>query len=347
MTIKYIFHLFIFGFLLASCSNSGKEYFTDKENDFKIIFPGKPAISDRTVNFPFGSFTGKKFLYEATSGSNKSYSVTSIELPANIVHSDSLNLLSQLFALSQADYLKQYGEGALVNSYIKSVNKYPGREFVWGAARTNEGSTRRVFYVRNKLYLLEVTYTTTNQHNLEIASFLDSFHLLSTEINSKPEPVPTMPKKKFRITFPGATRSKSQIIAGDKGPEYIVTEMYEVDNYNHVDEFGNSGYGVNYMDFHNMEVINMSEDLQKKFLYQNAENNPLVLNGGKVISITESSIDGTWCIELKALALGGNIECTAKTFFKDKYLYQVLVLSQPNKSDNEAAKKFMESFHHN
>lgn len=343
--IKPLLHLLVIAFFLVSCSNSGKNYFTDKACDFEILFPGKPITSDRTIIFPFGSFSGKKFTYEATSGSNKAYSVTCIELPAHIVHSDSLNLLSELFALSQADYLKQFGEGALLNTYIKSINKYPGREFVWGSPQTNESYTRRVYYVRDKLYLLEVAYTTDNQHNLEIGSFLDSFHILSKEMNSKPEPTPRNPEKKFSIDFPGATRSKKQVVASTNGPQYAVAEMYEVNTSSHFDEFGNAGYGVNYMNYSNSDIIRMPEDMQKKFIYENSVKNPLILNGGKVISVNESTIDGTWCIELKALALGGRIELKAKSFFKNHYLYQIMVLSIPNKSENDASRRFMESFH--
>lgn len=344
--IKIFLPFILFGIFLGSCSNSAKEYFSDKDNNFKVLFPGKPTASDRTILFPFGSFSGKKFTYEASGGSNKSYSVTCIKLPENIVHSDSLNLLSQLFALTQADYIQQFGESGLQNTFIKSIDKYPGREFVWGNPRINEGYTRRAYYIKNMLYLLEVAYTTSNQHNVEIASFLDSFELLNKDTNPNPEPVPPVPQKRFTISYPGVAVSKKQVVAGANGPEYVVTEMYQVNTNNQLDEFGNSGYGVNYMDFQNHDVIQMTEDLQKKFIYESSTNNPLVLNGGKVLSINESTIDGTWCVELKALGLGGRIEFTAKTFFKDKYLYQVMVLSAPNKSDNEAARKFMESFHY-
>lgn len=114
MKISLLLPSLIFLLLLASCSNSGKEYFTDKANNFKILFPGKPTISDQTVNFPFGNFSGKKYTLETTKGLNTSYLITCIELPANIIHSDSMNLLQQLFALTQVDYLNQIGEGGLV-----------------------------------------------------------------------------------------------------------------------------------------------------------------------------------------------------------------------------------------
>lgn len=342
---KSFFHLLILIAFLASCSNSGKQYFTDKVSDFKILFPSKPTTSERTIVFPFGSFSGKKFTLETTTGPNTSYSITCIELPENIVHSDSMNLLPQLFAITQADYLQQFGEGGLMNTWIRNINKYPGREYVWADTRNNAGYTRRIFYVRNKLYLLEVAYSANNQHNLEINTFLNSFQLLSQEINPKPEPTPRVPIKKFDIDFPGATVGRRQVIQGSTGPTYIVTEMYQPNSGKQFDEFNNFGYGVNYMDFHNEPIVNMSEDLQRKFLFENSANNPLIQNGGKVLQIGESTIDGIWCVETKALALNGQLEFVSKTFFKDKYLYQVLVLSAPNKSDNSPSREFIESFH--
>lgn len=347
MIIKYIFHLLILGLLLAGCSNSGKEYFTDKECDFKILFPGKPTSSDRTINFPFGSFTGKKYTLETTTGLNTSYSITCVELPANIIHSDSIRLLSQLFALTQMDYFQQFGEEGLMNTYITKINKYPGRDFLWGHPKTNIGYARRVFYVRNKLYMLEVSYATDNQHNMEIKEFMDSFHLLSKDVNPHPEPTPKIPIKRFTIDFPGKTVSRRQVIQGSKGPSYIVTEMYQPNSGNNTDASGNFAYGVNFTDFQEEPVVTMSEDLQQKFLYENSRNSPLILNGGKITSIEASTIDDIWCVESKGIILNGKMQYQAKTFFKDKYLYQVLVISQIDKSNNSAAREFMESFHHN
>jgi hypothetical protein len=345
MKANYFPHSIIFLFLLASCSNSGKNYFTDKANDFKILFPSEPVVSDQSITFPFGSFSGKKYSLEASSGLNTTYSVTCIELPANIVHSDSIRLLSQLFALTQMDYLRQFGEEGLMNTYITQINKYPGRDFIWGHPKTNSGCTRRVFYVKNKLYILEVSYSTANQHNMETKEFLDSFHLLSKDVNPHPEPTPRIPTKRFTIAFPGETVSGNQVIQGSKGPSYIVTEMYQPNSGNGVDASGNFAYGVNFTDFQEEAVVTMSEDLQQKFLYENARNSPLILNGGKITSLEASTIDGIWCVETKGIILNGKMGYRAKTFFKDKYLYQVLVMSQLDKSDNSAAKAFIESFH--
>lgn len=345
MRANHFLYSLILLFFLASCSNSGKEYFSDKANDFKILFPTEPSVSDQSITFPFGSFSGKKYSLETSSGSNTSYSVTCIELPANIVHSDSMNLLSQLFAITQGDYLQKFGEGGLINTWIKNINKYPGREFVWTDKQGNSGHTRRVFYVRNKLYLLEVSYPTSNQHNVDIASFLDSFHLLSKEINPNPEPTPKTPSKKFTIEFPGASETRRMIVPGTKGPMYIISEMYQLKGSRRFDESGNFAYGVNYMNFQGEEILKMPEDIQRNFIYQNAVNSPMIQNGGQIISNIESTINGNWCIETKALILNGQIELTAKSFFKDNYLYQALVLSAAGKGGNPAANAFMESFH--
>lgn len=341
--------LFIFILLcsyLASCSTSETQFYEDKSCNFKIKFPGNPTISNQTIKFPFGSFNGKKIYFQSTDDMNQYYSVYCVDLPQNIIHSDSIRLLPQLFALTQMDYLQQYGENCLLNTYFKDVNKYPGREYVWGEPKKDAGFTRRVFLVKNKLYLLEVAYTTNKQHNLKIGTFLDSFKLLSSVLNKNPEPKPVLTKKKFNASFPGPTITKNQIVDGEKSPEYVTIEMYQVNNSDHIDEYGNSGYAVNFMNFQNVDIIHKSEEEKKKFIYENSLNNPLVLNGGKVISLKESTIDGTWCYELKATTLGGNVEFIAKSFFKDQTLYQVLVLSSINKSENEATKKFMESFHH-
>ncbi|MNY49813.1 hypothetical protein D3C86_1852740 [compost metagenome] len=121
--------------------------------------------------------------------------------------------------------------------------------------------------------------------------------------------------------------------------------MYQPNSGKDFDASGNFAYGVNFTDFSQEAVVNQPEDIQQKFLYENARNSPLVLNGGKIKSIEASTIDGTWCVEAKGIILNGNMEYRAKTFFKDKYLYQILVMSALDKSDNPAANAFMESFH--
>lgn len=233
-----------------------------------------------------------------------------------------------------------------MNTWVKNINKYPGREFVWINPQTDNCYTRRVFYVKNKLYLLEVAYPSMNQHNLETALFLNSFKLLSKDINSYPEPIPVVPSKKFHISYPGTFVSKRQVIPGAHGPIYLVAEMHQSNIDKQADVFGNFAYGVNYTDFSKDSISSSSKELQKEFIYNTTVNNSMIQNGGEVISYEESTIDGNWCIEMKALIMKGIIEMRTKTFFKDQYLYQVMVLSSPDKSDNEASRKFMESFHH-
>lgn len=332
--------------LLIGCSNNKKQYFTDKSTNFKILFPGKPTGSDQTIAFPFGSFTGKKFSLETTSGMNNSYTITCIELPGNMVNSDSLNLLSQLFALTQLDYLKQIGEQGLLNTWIKNTDKYPGREFVWNDPKNNMGYTRRVFLVKNMLYLLEVTYPSSNQHNTDIGSFLNSFRLLQSTTNPHPEPMPKVPERKFELSFPETPISRKQVIQGAKGPEYIATEMFQTKSPTAFDESGNSAYGINYMNFSNDTVTLHSTELSKKFIYDNSSQNPLIINGGEVLELKESTIDGHWCLQMKAIVLNGKFELLCKTFFIDDYLFQVMILSAPGKSNNSAAQKFMDSFHY-
>ncbi|WP_300663762.1 hypothetical protein, partial [Fluviicola sp.] len=155
-----------------------------------------------------------------------------------------------------------------------------------------------------------------------------------------------VPKKKFDASFPGTTITRRQIIQGSKGPEYLVTESFEPSSLSKIDKFGNTAYCVNYIDFQREPMNQMSADLKKKFLHDSSLKNPVIQNGGEVLSIKESTIDGFPCSEMRALILGGQLEFYSKTFFRDNYLYQVIVLSLPKKSNNEASKKFMESFHH-
>jgi hypothetical protein len=345
--MKYILRILASCFSLAvlvSCSTENTQEYVDTTGNFSIQFKSEPTTSTESITFPFGTFQWKRASVEPEDDLNLLYAVSYLDLPKRVVTSDSLRLLTQLFALTQQDLLAKLGEAGFGSMANIHIHRYPGREFVWISKIEELGYTRRVYLVKNRLYLLEVQYKSNNQHNTDIEPFFASFGLLKHSTNVNPEVRAQKPKKKFTIDYPGEVQKREQELYGFFGPQIILSEMHETNDNKAPDRYGNVLYGVNYSCIANQQFQSASEAVKRKYLRNNLRATPLIMNGGKIISGQESTVSGRWCFEETAEILGGKAIIRSRIFFVDNYMYQLMVMSVPGSENNEASEAFMNSF---
>jgi hypothetical protein len=335
--------LFLF-LLLFSCGEDKPSTFKDIKGGFQINFKGKPIESSDDQLFPFGRVEWTIFTSEAGDDQNLSYSVSYTDLPKQIIHSDSLRLLPQLFALTQMDYVSTFGEKAVDNTFFRTINHYPGREFIWNDRAKNISYTRRLYLVKNRLYKLEVSYKSTEKHNKSTVRFLKSFKLLSHENNQKPEVTPQKAKKNFTIHFPGKANQQEQQAYGVFGPQTITLEIYEVEGGNKVDQFHNLAYSAVYGSWPKDSVNKLTNQARKDLIVSIFRTNPLVAADNDILSQKEGTFNGTWYYEVCAVVLAGKASITYRMFLKGNVMYQLGVMSENGYENNERTQQFFDSF---
>lgn len=341
--ITHFMNCLILFLLLFSCSEDKPSAFKDIKGGFQINFSGEPIESSDDQLFPFGRVQWTIFTSEAGDDQNLSYSVSYTDLPKQIIHSDSLRLLTQLFALTQLNNVSKYGESALDNTIFRTINDYPGREFIWNDEAKGNSFTQRLFLVKNRLYKLEVTYKTTEKHNKSTLKFFDSFKLLNNEINPHPEPTAEKATKNFTIQFPGKTISKEQELMGVFGPQTFVIELHEPQN-SAPDQFHNVAYLASYGVFNTDSIKKLSVQARKDLIVNIFRTNPLVAADNNIIWEKESTFNGSWCYEGSAGILSGRATATFRMFFKNNIMYQLSVMSENGYENNARTRQFFDSF---
>jgi hypothetical protein len=337
-----LFVLFI-SLIVLSCSDKSGSSYTDSAGNFKISFKKEPVISNESISFPFGNFNWKKASIQLPNNMSLSYSAGYVDLPAKIITSDSLRLLQELFGMTQNDYVQRFGNQAFSGMYYRTIQKYPGREFVWFDKANNIGYSRRVYLVKNRLYMLEVSYTSENQHSKDMLRFFESFRLLKITPNPNPEEELKAPEKNFTLNFPGPAVKKETQVQGALGPQIIVTEMYQTAEPG-IDEYHNIAYGVNYSHFTADQLKSFTNETKKEWILQTYRQSALISNGGKILTEKQTLVDGHWCHNGTAIVMDGKMFLQTQTFFIGTYMYQTMVLTEIGYENNRAATDFMNSF---
>lgn len=335
--------LIVVALISVQCTTKS-ESFRDEKGNFSIKFPTEPKKETHSLNLSFGRFSGTRYIINKPDDWNQSYSVIYVDLPEKTIHSDSLRLLNEFFVYTQTDYLQSLGENNLTKVLIINVKGFPGREFIWKNPKTRLISTRQVYLVKNRLYMIEVMYKPGKQFNVKMDQFFKSFKLLDKSKNPHPEKEPEKPEKKFKIEWPGETTIKDQIVNGMFGDQAMKIEMYQHDNSNSPDEYHNTAYGVVYTCLPKDSVADYTDQKRYEYLQLVLDSSPLIQNGGSQIQHHKTTFRGCVCIESQGLILEGKMGTRLKTFMKGNYLYQLQVVSEPGYQDNSRISEFFESF---
>ncbi|MDH4472345.1 MAG: hypothetical protein QE487_07035 [Fluviicola sp.] len=344
--ITLLLNCLILFLLLFSCGEDKPSAFKDIKGGFQINFNGKPIESSDDQLFPFGRVEWTIFTSEAGDDQNLSYTVSYTDLPKQIIHSDSLRLLAQLFSLTQLTNLSKFGEKGLDNTFFKTANMYPGRQFTWDD-RTNKISyTQQFFLVKNRLYKLEVSYKSSEKHNKMCVAFFKSFKLLTNEQNKHPELIPEKARKNFTIQYPGNVKRQEQQGFGFFGPQTIMIEGYENKD-TKPDQYHNIAYMTLYGSLPKDSINKLSVQARKDLIVLIFRTNSLIAADNNILSERESTFNGQWCYEGSAGILAGKATVTYRMFLKDNVMYQLSVMSENGYENNPRTRQFFDSFRFN
>ncbi len=338
-------YFFFFLVVVFSCSTQPEWIpYTNEKGSFKIGFKGKPLTKTEEQYFQFGDITWTSAYIEKPDASNLGYSIKYADFPPEVITSDSLRLLHEFFVFIQQDFFKNLGQESVSTIKIIQIQNYPGREFIWKDKKTKINYTRKIFLVKNRVYLLEVKYTPEHAFNKDIDGFCDKFSLINTIDNPNPEIIPEKPLKKFEATFPGETTTKdNQQFHEFFGNVYALLEGYEVPQ---ADSPANMNimFAVNYLKIPGDKLKNISIEELREFARKAIIDNILSHAQGKVIYQKKISLDGNWGTEGQGIILDGKVVIHTRSYIVQDYYYQVMVMSKIGTENNKEAVDFLNSF---
>lgn len=324
--------------ILISCkgqsSNAKKiELYTDHSGNYKIEFITKPFFKTEERDYSFGKAIWKITFSNKNDSSKFDYLIKYVDFPSDLVTSDSINLLNDLFLATQVDLIKE--QKIPYNLEIKEILGFPGREFHFLDSVNNIAYTRQVFLVKNRLYFLEVKYEINSDYSYKIEQFLNSFSLINSTINATPELSSKSPIKKFIIKFPGQTSTKTHVSFSELfGNLTIALESYET---------ASDMYGVNYAILP-IDKLNKITDKQIKEFITKAFTSNVLQTNGKIISKKEISINNNWALEGMGSIQNGEIILHIRSVIVKNYYYQILVMYEKDKGNTQKTEAFLNSF---
>lgn len=157
------------------------QYMTSYEGNFKVHAPGVLTEKVQTITTEVGELEYHRFFYQSPTddAENYIYMINYVDYPLGSLHSDSLELVQTLFETSKEAALENVA-GEL--QYADQLNFYDYPAQIW-RIDYNEGNAvlkTKVFFVKNRFYLLQVATTKPKRMNQSINQFLDSFQLLNS-----------------------------------------------------------------------------------------------------------------------------------------------------------------------
>lgn len=340
---RYLFILTLSAFM-SSCNlfhtDHWKEY-THMRGDFKVDFKGTPEIRNLK-----DTIEGNVVNIVAVGGMDQkgiSYIVEYKDLPEDLINSDTSEGLHFLFAYSMQHIQEELGKESLKSFEQISLNKFPGREIIWHSPAKDTGIHQRIFLVKNKFYIVSVTYPYSLHEDPDIIRFLDSFQLISKKESQKEEQRAKKTRKNYAVKFPGNTKVKNM-------PSYIpgIGNVVEVLQYYEPTELqfnqtreSNYFYGVSqlslpegYDDGKSRELVKLVFNATvERFLY------------GKVIHYREIEYDGSfWGIEGQGTSDINHLAIHIRAFIIDGNIYHIYVITEKGKQNNTKSLDFFNSF---
>jgi hypothetical protein len=142
--------------------------FKDLEGKFQILVPMKPSFKNLSVNSEYGIIESKVLTMYSDSNINQ-YLLGYADYP--LIKSEKINDFFKSRIIGAVNNI----HGKLLSEEIVNYKNYPGRKIrvLW---KNGELVNNAIFYlVNNRLFILQVTTSISNDFNKDIYRFLNSF----------------------------------------------------------------------------------------------------------------------------------------------------------------------------
>lgn len=332
---------FIIGFLIintVSCQTEWKKY-NNPSHDFCIDFIQEPQfIVDTSLFQDSPQYTYNWTLsVDDTLHENKYYSISVTKYPSDFINYDSLLSVVEGFINSSQNSLIEDNTFTSLSSSLIVKNGYPGKSFKWKNVNTNLFLEYQVFLVNSTLYQLAVVSREGENHNIFIDKFFNSFDLLNVP-NGKFVLPSVSEELNYIIKFPGKSKLENKFVDSEFGRLNINIQVLEQS------QISDNLVYVATQTKYPTTVVNQGNNYELNNYYKKSIDGSLKSVNGELISIKDISYDGKLGKEFRCYYAKGANLMVYRLFYIDDYLYSFGVITTPDKDNNKAMVKFLDSF---
>jgi len=325
----------------SACNNKQAiKAFTDAEGGFSAPFGKQPLPATEEERTDMGSLQWHAFSEVYPDSANIHFKVKYVDIPAKMATSDSLRSIQAVMDAAQKDFFNSMRHAAIDNVTIMQLAGYPGRGYHWVDKGNGVTYTRRVFLVKNRMYIAEVKSRMETDMNDKGRAFLDGF-VVQAPNNPNPEVMPELPTRNFELSFPAQSTARQTPIYNDLfGTLYAVMEYCQPPAN---PAAKNVFFSINYFAMPARILTSDSVSRIKTFLHNSVTDNA-DKRGGTVLLEKPITVDGYYGLESMVSWPAGGKVMHFKEVIARNYYYQLLVISNKGLEGNEEAKAFMASF---
>ena len=177
MTRSLLLLLVVYSIAFGACGEKEWERFSSKQDDFAILFPGRPTEGKKTARI--GNESIEVYIVGFEDASSY-YGVVCTEYPASQIPR-TRNGVERIIEAVITGTIKEM-HGRLTSRREVWLDGHPGREVTFetpeGEAMPKGTGRIRAYMVRNRMYQV-MTLTNQDLTNADHGRFLDSFELVS------------------------------------------------------------------------------------------------------------------------------------------------------------------------
>lgn len=174
--------LFLFPLLILGVFQLPWKEFKDYEGKFSILVPGDMLKKEIPIETAIGNLVYHSFYYQPTEKNpdNLIYMLSYCDYPEGGMHSDSLDLLEEFFAVTMESAVESV-KGELLYSNDIKVQGYPAK--LWRLVyKDGKASIKTKVVMANKrFYVVQTVGYRDKGINPKIDKYLDSFRLLEED----------------------------------------------------------------------------------------------------------------------------------------------------------------------
>ncbi len=153
--------------------------FNNYDGRFSILTPGEMTEKVDSVETPIGTLAYHTFYFqtEDKNADNVVYMLSYCDYPPGTVHSDSTDLIGELFAAT-LEAAQSSVDGELMYKRNIKYNGFPGK--MWRINYLENGALikTKAFVIKNRYYTLQTVTHKSRSLNRSSDKFLDSFKLI-------------------------------------------------------------------------------------------------------------------------------------------------------------------------
>jgi|GEM_PF-553189 hypothetical protein len=186
--MKKISTLFVPIFIMILCMGFVKSdsWYLLEATDlgFSIEFPIEPVKTNETQDTEAGSITTYTYRFEPGEGvkdDNLDYELVCTTMPISLEANTTNTKLSDAMFKKATDAILKSLHGKMISEKPFKFNGYPGKEVKIERKHKHEVYIMKLklYFIKNKFFIIETTSTETKQTNKSAARFFSSFKMLN------------------------------------------------------------------------------------------------------------------------------------------------------------------------